>query len=415
MKIKLTPQKTTSLFVLLLCIYSNASKAQTYVTIPDVNFVSWLQTNMSAAMNGNQMDITNPLVTTNTHSINVSVKNISDLTGIQYFTSLSYLNCSGNNLTSLPTLPTSLTNLSCLNNQLTLLPTLPNSIDTLNCGSNFLVNLPTLPNSLIFLDCSDNPLASLPTIPNSLTWFSCWNTQLPNFPSLPNSLKVFICSYNPIKSLPTFPGSLILLDCRSNYHLTSLPVLPNLLQTLYCHQDSLTNLPSLPNSLTTLDCSSNFLATLPALPNSLSFLDCSYNLIACFSSFSNSITSIDISNNSFNCLPNYISSMDAATLAYPLCASGNSNGCPVAGIEQIKVIDIVSLYPNPASNTISLNIEETFNYRNSTITIQNTLGQTIKKLSFTKNIDVSDLSEGCYFLQVTLSTGEVYKAKFIKQ
>ncbi len=77
----------------------------------------------------------------------------------------------------------------------------------------------------------------------------------------------------------------------------------------------------------------------------------------------------------------------------------------------------VSFFPNPASNTISLNVEG-INFQNSTITIQNTLGETIKKLlvsnvELSKNIPVSDLPEGCYFLQITLSNGERYKTKLV--
>ncbi len=75
----------------------------------------------------------------------------------------------------------------------------------------------------------------------------------------------------------------------------------------------------------------------------------------------------------------------------------------------------VFAYPNPATNVISLNSESISNYQNSTIIIQNTLGQTVKKISFTKNVDISDLAEGCYFLQILLPSGETYKTKFIKQ
>lgn len=85
------------------------------------------------------------------------------------------------------------------------------------------------------------------------------------------------------------------------------------------------------------------------------------------------------------------------------------------GIETHKGIKQVNIYPNPTSNTISLNIENISYYQNSTVTIQNTLGQTIKSLPFTKNIDVSELPEGCYFLQIILSNGETYKGKFVKQ
>jgi hypothetical protein len=73
------------------------------------------------------------------------------------------------------------------------------------------------------------------------------------------------------------------------------------------------------------------------------------------------------------------------------------------------------IYPNPTSKTISLNMERINSYQNSIITIQNTLGQTISKLSFTNSVDVSDLQPGCYFIQATLPTGEIYKNKFIKQ
>jgi hypothetical protein len=37
----------------------------------------------------------------------------------------------------------------------------------------------------------------------------------------------------------------------------------------------------------------------------------------------------NISNNPLNCLPNYVPAMHAADLSLPLCASGNTNGCPV--------------------------------------------------------------------------------------
>jgi len=75
----------------------------------------------------------------------------------------------------------------------------------------------------------------------------------------------------------------------------------------------------------------------------------------------------------------------------------------------------IDIYPNPTLNTISLNIGGISENKNSIIAIQNILGEEIKKLYFTKNIDVSDLAEGCYFLQITLPGGEIYKTKFIKQ
>ncbi|HZG00441.1 MAG TPA: LamG domain-containing protein, partial [Chitinophagales bacterium] len=75
-----------------------------YVTIPDPNFVTWLQNNgYAACMNGNLMDTTCPAVV-NAYSIDCSGNNISDLTGIQYFDNLYELACGYNNLTELPQL-----------------------------------------------------------------------------------------------------------------------------------------------------------------------------------------------------------------------------------------------------------------------------------------------------------------------
>ena len=93
-----------------------------------------------------------------------------------------------------------------------------------------------------------------------------------------------------------------------------------------------------------------------------------------------------------------------------------SLGTPMVGIEpNTNKENYFSVYPNPSANAISLNISGVTNYQNSNISIQNTLGETVKKIPFSKDIDISDLAEGCYFLQVTLPNGETYKTKFIKQ
>jgi hypothetical protein len=78
--------------------------------------------------------------------------------------------------------------------------------------------------------------------------------------------------------------------------------------------------------------------------------------------------------------------------------------------------DFFALYPNPASNQLTVEISSKFKVQNSkfsTITIQNTLGQTV----FTKNncntletIDVSGFANGVYFVRV----GEK-SVKFVKE
>jgi Secretion system C-terminal sorting domain len=155
--------------------------------------------------------------------MSVSNKNIADLNGVQFFTSLVYLICDNNSLT----------------------------------------NLPSLPNSLQHLSCSNNP-----SLPNSLTYLSCRNNSLTNLPVLPNSIQNIFCENNSLTNLPTLPTSLLSLWCGNN-SLLSLPALPNSLQQLLCYSNSLTTLPSLPNSLQVLNCGFNNIICFPRLPDSL--------------------------------------------------------------------------------------------------------------------------------------------------
>jgi len=87
-----------------------------------------------------------------------------------------------------PSLPTSLKYLFCHNNRLTSLPKLPNSLLELYCHNNRLTSLSKLPNSLEELYCSNNKLTSLPDLPNSLEELCCGNNPFTSFPSLPLSL-----------------------------------------------------------------------------------------------------------------------------------------------------------------------------------------------------------------------------------
>lgn len=155
------------LLILLFVGFCLNIEAQ-FVTIPDANFVTWLQTNIPSAMSGNQMDTTSSAVTT-CHSINVSGQLIADITGVQYFDSLTHLDCSVNHLTNLPVLPSTLQYLDCSVDSITSLPALPNSLQELICYSNYLQSLPTLPTSLQGLSCGYNNISCFPSFPSSIT------------------------------------------------------------------------------------------------------------------------------------------------------------------------------------------------------------------------------------------------------
>ena len=83
----------TTLLIVFSFTFCNAQ----WVTIPDANFVSFLQATYPTCMNGNQMNTSCSAITTATQ-IDCSSQNISDLTGLEYFTSLVYLHCDNNQL-----------------------------------------------------------------------------------------------------------------------------------------------------------------------------------------------------------------------------------------------------------------------------------------------------------------------------
>ncbi|MES2565236.1 MAG: T9SS type A sorting domain-containing protein [Bacteroidota bacterium] len=366
-----------------ICTTGNSCSITTnpnYVTIPDPNFVAWLQTNVPSAMNGNQMDTTSLAVTTrtavNVQPVQFQTNSINSLTGIHYFKSLKFLNCSGNiglnnlpqlpitldslfcsgtyisyinwlppnlkkliaggnNLVSLPALPSTLTFLSVYSPSLTGLPALPSGLVYLACSSSpgyISHTLPTLPNTLKYLYCSLFHLDSLPTLPNSLIALDCQMNGITQLPSLPINLKRLNCSYLQINSIPNLPTSLISLDCIGNNGLTTLPFMPAGLKVVRSYNCSnLHAIPLLPDSLEILDCRNDSLNYLPILPNMLKELRASNNQISCIPSLPTTLTYIDIANNLFTCLPNYLQIMDPSYFTYPLCTSGNTltnpNGC----------------------------------------------------------------------------------------
>jgi uncharacterized repeat protein (TIGR01451 family) len=319
-------KKLLSLIALLLCLAN--SNAQTTVTIADTAFAHWLQINIPAAMNGDQMDTTHSAVTSMKH-MNVQSFNIVNLDGVQYFDSLLTLDCSNNNfdtavvrVATIPALPPMLTNFICNNNSLTNLPTLPAGLKVLFCNYNPLGQLPTLPVTLRNIECIYDSLTAIPTLPDSLRTFACGDNHIDSLPALPSklfalncagnlltalpalndSLKSLICNLNQLQNLPVLPDSLHELSCTNN-QLTSLPGLPNSLISMDCSYNQITALPVLPPNLPSLLCNSNNLTTLPALPASITFIDCSNNQITVLPTLPGALYKLNCCNNALPALP----------------------------------------------------------------------------------------------------------------
>ena len=121
---------------------------------------------------------------------------------------ISDINCSNNNLTSLPILPKNLVSLDCSNNNLTSLPKLPRFLESLYCNNNKLIILPFLPKTLGWLYASDNNLTELPILPLKLRILYCSNNILNKLPVIPSKVKYLYCINNNLTDLPDMPENL---------------------------------------------------------------------------------------------------------------------------------------------------------------------------------------------------------------
>ena len=181
-----TPFLLTSFFLVVFLLSGFIGFSQT-TAIPDANFERKLISlgYDSGTVNGevltaNISGITSLDVSNDTNT--PGDDKISDLTGIEAFTSLTSLFCSGNSLTSLNVFKnTALTFLSCSGNSLTSLNVSKNTALTfLSCWSNQLTSLDVSANmALTYLNCFDNSLTTLNVSKNTaLTSLSCSFNQL---------------------------------------------------------------------------------------------------------------------------------------------------------------------------------------------------------------------------------------------
>jgi uncharacterized repeat protein (TIGR01451 family) len=305
-----------------------------WVTIPDSNFVNWLNANgYASCMNGNLMDTTCNAVVSATQ-IDCSNSSIISLEGIQYFYNLYNLVCSNNQLIFVPNLSTPfLIDFDCSYNQLSSLPIFilpPNNFAlSIICNNNFLSYLPFMPNTLTELICNNNLLTSLPPLPNGLNSLDCSSNSLNSLPLLSDSLHVLYCENNQLTSLPFLPSLLTYLNCSNNL-LLNLPVLPNSLNWLGCSFNQLTSLPALPNTFGfNLFCIQNQLTSLPELPDVMSFLAVNSNPnLFCLPKLKQ-INDLSFAYTGVQCLPNYgsVASSNPPLSSVPLCNLFNTNGC----------------------------------------------------------------------------------------
>jgi uncharacterized repeat protein (TIGR01451 family) len=237
------------LYFIIFNLHFLTLKAQ-WVTIPDPNFVNRLTQLFPSCMNGNQLNTSCSQVLS-TSMLNVKNQNIADLSGVEHFVNLIDLNCSNNQLVSLPTLNNNLKYLTCKSNLLTSITQLPDSLLSLSCDSNAITSLPTLPNNLNSLLCSHNQLTTLPVLPFSLFGLNCSYNQLSTIPPVSAVMALFLVNNNNITCFNFLPLLPTMAPVNSgNISGNPLTCVPNLVNYIYnlplpvCVEDDPINNPN---------------------------------------------------------------------------------------------------------------------------------------------------------------------------
>jgi len=239
--------------LLALIISVNYLNAQ-YVTIPDSNFVSFLNNNYPNCMNGNQMDTTCINLNSDT-LVQISNKNISDLEGIQYFDNLIHLYANYNNIEAVGDLPLGLRTLSLSVNPIRSVGALPSGLEELHFSYCTIPSI-NLPPSLKKLNLIGDSLVYIDSFPVGLTFLSLDRQSL-------------------LDSIPTLPSSIEFLKISNtglNPHDLNLSSLNNLTD-LYLNNLGLSYIPNLPTHRYNLDISNNLISDWSNMPSNLGYLN----------------------------------------------------------------------------------------------------------------------------------------------
>ena len=260
-------------FTLFTCLFASLSLTAQNITIPDAEFKKVLVDNVNINTNRDG-EISKSEAIAYTGGLRVGNKKISNLSGIENFTSITNLWCSNNKIKSLDLSGnTKLTRLVCINNELgSLILTKNVDLDSLNCSNNQLKSLDLSQNiNLKELDCADNELTVLDLTRNlGLGSLNCINNDIKSLDLNNNiNLKKIFFKDNELTTLDLTKNiDLVFLNCTNN-KLKSIDLNNNInLKYLYFND----------NELTTLDLNKNV---------DLVFLNCA----------NNNLNSLDLSNN----------------------------------------------------------------------------------------------------------------------
>jgi hypothetical protein len=345
---------------------------QTYV--PDDNFEQAL-----IDMGYDSPPLNDSVPTANIETVgflDVARKKISDLTGIEDFKYLKELFCYNNDLTSLDlSSNTALLTLICWRNNLTSLDVSKNS-------------------ALEYLSCWDNNLTSLDLSNNSdLSTLYCWDNNLTSLDLSNNSVLVYLdCGANNLESLDVRNNSaLVILNCSEN-HLKSLDVSNNLaLESLWCSVNRLKslNIKNGNNKNMTGDLSRYY-----------------------FSAIDNpDLYCIQVDDSAWSAKAEKWEKDDHAVY---------SEDCGYTGVEEFLTPGTeISIFPNPAGSSFVVSFElET--PKTLTMTLTDLSGRELQEFTLenkqfvNEEIDVSMLSPGVYFLNISFGNESISRKIVVK-
>ncbi|MBZ4035950.1 T9SS type A sorting domain-containing protein [Flavobacterium sp. 17A] len=331
-----------------------------YTLIPDPSFEEKLIALGIDTDGKNGKVLTSNIVYVET--LDVASSNISNLKGIEDFTSLTYLDCGSNKINS----PDFSENIL-----LTTLYYSKNSAKTLNLSKN---------EFLTFLDCNTNELTRLDLSTNrALTYLNLSKNSFTTFDVTKNTaLQTFNCTNNKLTNL----------DVAKNLSLT----------TFYCNDNLLEGLDISKNTaINTFNCYNNKMTNLNLKNGNNKNFDLTN------SNFTNNalLTCINVDDENYS-NTNWLDKKDAKAVY--------SSNCTSLGIED-SVFDKAVVYPNPTKGEVNIN-----NITLEKATVYNSLGQLVKTFVFnngeTNNtINLSGLPRGIYY--VYLVNGDAASAKKI--
>jgi Leucine-rich repeat (LRR) protein len=383
------------IFVFIIQCTSSQNNIETH--IPDLAFKTYCLENFDTDHDGWLSQAERDSVKTIDLRNADESRSIYDITGLELFTGLKYLDCSDASLYQLNiSKNTALVYLDCSDNLLSKLDVSNNTnLDTLYCGHNRLKELDITHNTkLVDLDCSENQISVLSLKNNKLlTDLDCSGNKLENLDLKPcTNIEYLVCSWNLLKELDvSFLNNLYFLRCYRN-ELNGLDVSQNTkLKKLDCSHNNI-NMLNLDNNpgLIILDCYDNKL-------NMLSIRNCPK--ITEINCCQNKLRNLDLSNqnelkklmcnnnhlnqlhlphtktlNTINCAFNQLDSLDIGNNAQLEKLDCSNNQLKALDFSKNGYLSNINYFNNPNLTNVILN---DYQKRNETIlgTVQADFGR----------------------------------------